>query len=80
METFRVNLCFETSEHSAQIGDDKKKTTLQLTLALYIFKLALDFNSIIISNQMKFHLAINTDSFLQIQYGFYRHALQIHNQ
>ena len=54
--------------------------TLKLTLVWYIFKLLLYFNYIIISNQNKSYLAINRGSVLQIRYGFYRHALQIHYQ
>ena len=54
--------------------------TLKLTLVWYIFKLVLYFNYIIISNQNKSYLAINRGSVLQIRYGFYRHALQIHYQ
>ena len=76
-EIFRVNLCFENREHSVQIADDYSKVTskaLQLTLVLYIFKLALYFNSIIFSNQIKHYLAINRGNFLQIQYGFYRYT------
>ena len=38
------------------------------------------FNSTIISNQIKYYLAINRVNFLQIKYGFYRYALQIHYQ
>ena len=56
MEKFRVNLCFETSEHSVQTADDNNKDTsqaLQLTLVLHIFKLILHINSIIISNLIK---------------------------
>ena len=49
----------------------------QLTLVSYVFILALYINSIIISNQIKYCLAINRAKFLQIQYGFYRHALQV---
>ena len=39
-EKFRVNLCFETSEHSVQTADDKSKVisqALELNLALCIF-------------------------------------------
>ena len=45
---------------------------------LYIFKLVLYFNSFIISNQVKYYLTRNRWNFLQIQYGFYGHALQIY--
>ena len=51
MEKFGVNLCFETSEHKVQIADESSKVTSQarqVTLALYIFKLILYFNSSII--------------------------------
>ena len=43
-EKFRVNLYFETSQHSVQTADDNISDTseaLQLTLVLYIFKLVL---------------------------------------
>ena len=56
---------------------DSRWQVPQVTLLLYIFKLLLYFNSSIINNQMKYYLAINRSNFLQIQYGFYRHALQI---
>ena len=55
-------LCFETSEGSVQTADDNYKDTLEalrLTLVSNIFKLVLYFNSIIISNQIKYHLALN---------------------
>ena len=80
-EKFQVNLCLETSEHSVQTADDSSKVTSQappVTLALYVFKLVLYFNSSIISNQIKYYLAIKRKNCLQIQYGFYRHAVQIH--
>ena len=84
MENFRVNLCFETSQHRVQTADDNNKDTsqiLQLTLVLYIFKLVLYFNSIIISNQIKYYFAINGGDFCwYIQHGFSKHALQIHYQ
>ena len=63
-----------------QTADDNSKVILQafqLTLVLYIFKLVLYFNSVIISNQIKYYLARNRGDFLQIQYGFYRHALPL---
>ena len=53
---------------------------LQLTLVLYIFKLVLYFNLIIVSDEIKYYLAINRGNFLQIQYGFHRHNFQIHSQ
>ena len=53
---------------------------LQLTLVLYIFKLVLYFNLIIVSNEIKYYLAINRGNFLQIRYGFHRHNFQIHSQ
>ena len=65
------------SEHSVKTSDDNRKVVSQalwLTLVLYIFKLVLYFNWIIISNQAKYYLPINRENFLQIQYGFYRHA------
>ena len=34
----------------------------------------------IISDQIRYYLAINRGNFLQIQYDFYRHVLQIHYQ
>ena len=52
----------------------------QESLVLFTFKLVLYFNWIIISDQTKDYLPINRDKFLQIQYGFYRYALQIHYQ
>ena len=62
-EKFRLNLCFETSEQSVQTANDYSKAILQafrLTLPLYIFKLVLYCNSIIISNytakKMKFSI------------------------
>ena len=73
----------ETSERSVQTADNKSKFTSQapqVTLVLFIFKLIFYFNSSIISNQIKYYLAINTENFLQIQYGFYRQALTIHYQ
>ena len=66
MEKFWANLCFETSKHSMQTADDNSiviSQELQLSLALYIFKLVLYFNSIIISNQIKYYLAINSEFF-----------------
>ena len=80
-EKFQVDLCLETSEHSVQTADDSSKVASQapqVTLALDVFKLVLYFNLSIISNQIKYYLAIKRKHFLQIQYGFYRHALQIH--
>ena len=38
------------------------------------------FNSSIISNQINYYLAINRGNFLQLQYDFYRHTLQIYYQ
>ena len=55
MEKFGVNFCFETSEHRVQTADESSKVTSQarqVTLALYIFKLILYFNSSIISHQI----------------------------
>ena len=49
-----------------QTADDNSiviSQELQLSLALYIFKLVLYFNSIIISNQIKYYLAINSEFF-----------------
>ena len=65
-----------------QRADSRKVTSQapQVTLVLYILKLVLYFNLNIISNQIKYYLAINRRNFLQIQYGFYRHALQIQYQ
>ena len=66
-EKLRVNFCFETSEHSVQTADDNSEVisqALQLTLALYIFKLVLYFKSIIINNQIKYYLPINRGIFL----------------
>ena len=64
-------------------ADDNRKVTseaLEVTLVLHIFKLALYFNSGIISNQIKYYLATDRKNVLQIQYKFYRHTLQIHYQ
>ena len=75
-----VNLCFETSEHSVQTADGNSKVISQafrLTLVLYIFKFVLYFNSVIISNQINYYLGRNRGNFLQMQYGFYRHALPL---
>ena len=72
-EKFRVNVCFETSEHSMQAADDNSKVisqAFQLTLVLNNFKLALYFNSVIINNQIKYYLTRNRGNFMQIQYGF----------
>ena len=58
-----------------QSADDNKKVisqALQSTLVLNIFKLVMYLNGIIISNQTKYYLPTNRESFLQIQYGFYQ--------
>ena len=71
------------SGHTVETDDGNSKVisqTSRLTLALYILKLVLYFNSIIISNQIKYYLAINRWSFHQIRYDFYKHAFRIHNQ
>ena len=62
-------------------GSNSKVTSqaLQVNLVLYVFKLVLYFNSSIFSNQIKYYLAIKRRNFLQVQYDFYRHALQIDN-
>ena len=52
-----INLCFETSKYRVQTTDGNGKVisqALQLTLVLYIFKVVLYLNSIIIVNQMKY--------------------------
>ena len=70
----RVNHCFEMSGHTA---DDNSKVTSQasqLTLALHTLKFVLHFNSIIISNQIKYYFAINRGSVRQLPYDSYRHA------
>ena len=80
-ENFLANLCFKRREHSVQTADDNIKVISQAfwsTLVLYIFKLVLHYNWIIISNQIKYCLPMNRDNFLQIQYGSYRDGLQIH--
>ena len=62
-----------------QTADYNSKVTsqaFQLTLVLHIFKLALYFNLIIVSNQIKYYLVINRGNFLQIRYGFYKHTFQ----
>ena len=54
------------SRHTVETEDDNSKVILQtfrLTLALYILKLVLYFDSIIISNQIKNYLARNRRSF-----------------
>ena len=71
-EKFRVNVCFETSEHSVQTADDNSKVISQafeLTLALNIFKLVLYFNSVIISNQIKYYLARNRGNLILCKYS-----------
>ena len=70
-------------KQSVLTADENKEVNsraLSSTLALHTFKLVLYFNRIIISNQIKYYLPINRDNFLQMQCGFYRHALQIHYQ
>ena len=60
-----------------QTADDNNKVisqALQLTLVLYILKLVLYFNSIIISNQINYYLARKRGNFMLIQYSFSRHA------
>ena len=52
---------------------------LQLTLVYYIFKLVLYFNSIIVSNQVKYYLATNSGNFLQIELQLHIYR-QIHLQ
>ena len=55
------------SGHTVETDDGNSKVisqTSRLTLALYILKLVLYFNSIIISNQIKYYLAISNDSLL----------------
>ena len=79
-EKFRVNLCFEISEHSVETTDDNNNVTLQApvtTLVSYVFKLVSYFDSVVISNQIKYCLATSRGTFLQVQYGFYRYNLQI---
>ena len=73
MEKIWVGLCFETSELSMLTANGSSRViseALQLTLALYIFKLVLYYNSIIISNQMMYYLAINTGSFCKYSLVF----------
>ena len=60
----------ETAGNNSQVISQ----ALPLSLVLYIFKLVL---SIIISNQIKYYLARNRGNFLQIKYGFFRHALPL---
>ena len=58
-EKVPANLSLETGEHNLQRADSNSKTiseALQLTLVLYIFKLVLYFNSIIICHQIKYYL------------------------
>ena len=48
---FGVNLYFDSSEHSLQTVDDSNKVSyFTNALVLNIFKLVLDFNSIIIKD------------------------------
>ena len=51
------------SKHSVKTADNNNSTVtsqvLQLTLVLYIIKLVLYFDSIIINNKIKCHVAIN---------------------
>ena len=77
-EKFRVNLCFETSEHSVETTDDNNNVTLQApvtTLVSYVFKLVSYFDSVVISNQIKYCLATSRGNFLQVQYGFCRFVM-----
>ena len=73
MEIFRVNLCFEKSEHSSQTAHDNSKViseALQLTLVLHIFKLVLYFKSIIFINKVMYYLTVNRQNFLHISMDF----------
>ena len=77
---FRVNLCFGRSNTACRQQMTTEKLQFPSTLINFstiYFQLVLYFNWIIISNQVKYYLSINRENFLQIQYGFYRHALQI---
>ena len=79
----QVNFCFETRKYSMPTAEGNSKgisQALQLTLALCIFKLVLYFNLVISGNQIKYYWPINREKLLQIQYGFYKHDLQIHYQ
>ena len=61
------------SKHSAQTGNGNSKVTSQasqVTLVLCIFKLVLYFNSSIISNQIKYYLAINRRNFYRYSMAF----------
>ena len=58
-EKVPANYSLETGEHNLQRADGNSKAisqALQLTLVLYIFKLVLYFNSIIIRHQIKCYL------------------------
>ena len=69
------------SDKGTHLADSKVTSEArQVTLVLYIFKLVLYFNSSIISNQVKYYLAIKRRNVLQIQYGFHWYDLQIHYQ
>ena len=69
-----VNHCFEMSGHTADDNNKFISQASQLTLALHNLKLVIHFNSIIISNQIKYYLATNRGSFCQIPNDSYRHA------
>ena len=80
IKKFRVNLCFGRSNTACRQQMTTEKLQFPSTLINFstiYFQLVLYFNWIIISNQVKYYLSINRENFLQIQYGFYRHALQI---
>ena len=76
----RVNLCFGGANTACRRQMTTGKLQFPSTLinfSITYFQVVLYFNWIIISNQAKYYLPINRENFLQIQYGFYRHALQI---
>ena len=57
---------YKRTQHAGTKWQQKSYfTSTSITLALYIFKLVLYFNSIIISNKLKYCLAINRGNFLQ---------------
>ena len=74
-EKFRVNLCFELSEHSVPTADEQEQSYFASFLNNFNvihFQLVLYFDSTAISNQIKYYLTTKTGNFLQTQYGLYR--------
>ena len=64
-----------------QTANDNSKHTLkafQTTLVLNSFKWVLHLGTTAIGNHIKYYLTTNRGNFLEIQYGFYKCALQIY--